>query len=106
MSCDQQTDLFIKNLIFKNKVVIFGLSDDEYTIRSIKFFKEKFNYENEKGNIFLDKLSEDNNLNLNECLKKRTQTNKLPMVYLNGMFIGGLRSIEHMDYRKDFDIFF
>lgn len=109
MSCDDQTDLFIKNLIYKNKIVIFGLNDEEYTSKTIKFFKDKFNYENNNGNIFLDKLSELTNNkypNLNECLKIRTLTNKLPMVFLNGMFIGGLKSIEDMYYRKDFDIFF
>ena len=46
MSCDVQADKFIKELIFKNKVVIFGITDDEYTQKTINFFKDTFNYDN------------------------------------------------------------
>lgn len=108
MSCDSKTDEFIKNIIYKNKVVVFGFSNDEHTNKVINFFKEKFNHNSQ--NIFLDgysKLNDDIKIdNLEVCLTKRTKNNKVPMVYLNGMYLGGWRSIENMDYRKDLDIFF
>lgn len=105
MDCDEISNQFIKNLIYKNKVVIFGQSNDEYTNKAISFFKNNFNYYNKESNIFLDELK-DSNLKIPSCLIKRTGSNKTPMVFLNGMYIGGWRNVENMQYRRDFDIFF
>ncbi len=104
MSCQQKFDEMVKNYIYKNKVVIFGYSEDEYTIKVDNFFKKEFEYFNPNSLIFLDKIA--NGKELSYCLEKRTKGNKIPIVYLNGMYIGGWRSVENMHYRRDFDIFF
>ena len=102
MNCDEISEKFIKNLIYKNKVVIFGDSNDEYTHKAINFFQSNFKYYKKETNVFLDKVQ----LNLPDCLIKKTGSNKTPMIFLNGMYIGGWRNVENMHYRRDFDIFF
>jgi glutaredoxin-related protein len=104
MTCQQKYDEIIKNLIYKNKVVIFGYSKDDYTLKASDFFKKEFKYSDVNTLVLLDKINESEGIV--ECLKKRSKTNKAPMVYLNGMFIGGWRSVENMHYRRDFDVFF
>lgn len=109
--CDEKTNELVKILIYKNKVVVFGFSQDEMTENSVNFFKNRFNHDALKVN--LDKkdtdknnISPESNDKFVECLKFRTKTNVVPMVFLNGMYIGSYKNIENMDYRRDFDIFF
>jgi glutaredoxin-related protein len=97
--CDEFMDDKIKNLIYKNKVVIFGVPDDEMSVKAKDFFKLRFKFEAMDVN-----LMEENKLV--ECLKKRTKTNLIPMVYVNGMFIGSYKNIVNIEYRKEFDILF
>jgi hypothetical protein len=105
MDCDEISEKFIKNLIYKNKVVIFGNLNDDYTYKAINFFESNFKYYKQETNVFLDQV-QINYPNLPNCLIKKTGSNRTPMIFLNGMFIGGWRNVENMQYRRDFDIFF
>ena len=105
--CDKNSDEFIKKLIYKNKVVIFGLSHDELSEKSNTFFKEKFSHKS--VNIRLDKLNFENKNEENslmQCLKLKSKSNVLPMIFLNGMYIGNYNSLSNYEYKKDLDIFF
>lgn len=98
--CDKQSNEFFKNLIYKNTVVIFGDKDDEYSQQSSKLFQEKFNHD--------AKMIDINNLNSNlkMCLKHRIKSNEFPIIYINGMQVGGYNKLINMDERGDLNIFF
>jgi hypothetical protein len=105
--CDKHSDEIIKNLIYKNKVVVFGFSNDEFTKKSINFFQERYNHNT--TNLFLDKLDFPNKSEENlflQCLSAKSKSNVVPMIYLNGMFLGHYNSLSNYEYRRDLDIFF
>lgn len=101
MKCDRESDQMIKDLIYKNKIVIFGTSECEYSKKANNFFKQRFN--NNSIQINIDE--KENNL-LKECLIKRTRSVVVPMIYINGMYMGNYSDIQNMEYRKDLEIFF
>jgi glutaredoxin-related protein len=104
--CEVSADNFIKNLIYKEKVVVFGLNDCEYTKKANEFFKENFNYLSRL--VLIDQLKEDVKLvdNIKDCLVKRTNNNVIPKIYINGMYLGNYNNIRDKHFRKDLDIFF
>lgn len=99
--CDKNSDEIIKNIIYKNKVVVFGFNDDDFTKKSIQFFKEKFNHDS--LSVYLDKNVDRKTM---ECLKIKSKANIVPMIYLNGMFLGNYSNLTNYEYKKDLDIFF
>ena len=105
--CDKNSDEFIKNLIYKHKVVIFGYSNDEFSEKSKTFFQKNFNHNS--VNILLDQLKFENKneeISLMQCLKIKSKSNVIPMIFLNGMYIGNYNSLSNYEYKKDFEIFF
>jgi hypothetical protein len=131
--CLKETDNFIKELIYKNKIIIFGKIDCDFTNKALKHFKDNYNYDpiifnlDNNNNINIIKNTNKNNINENVlrnnienknlinnnnnkdfilCLKKRTKTNITPMIYLNGMFLGNYKDLENKTFLKELDIFF
>jgi len=107
--CTLEADKFIQEHIYKNKLIIFGQDNCIYTKKAEEHLIE--NYKHIPNKIFLEKLENNSSLkfskyNLIECLKKRTKTNLIPMIFLNGMFIGNFRNLEEKSFLKELDIFF
>lgn len=107
-NCTIEADNFIKDLIYKTKVVLFGTEDCEYTKKAEEHFAK--NYKHHPVKISLDNIDYSqmkfSKKNLVECLKKRTKTNVVPIVYINGMYIGNYKSLEEKTFLKDLEIFF
>ena len=105
--CDKASDEFVKKLIYKKKVVIFGYKDEDFTSKSIQFFKK--NYDHNSENVFLDKIKTENKIevqSLMKCLKTKSKSNVLPMIFVNGMYIGNYTSLSNYEYKHELDIFF
>lgn len=107
-NCTIDANNFVKDLIYKNKVVLFGTEDCQYSKKAEEHFVEIYKHQPIKIN--LDKLNYSDmkfsNKNLVECLKKRSKTNVVPMIYLNGMYIGNYKNLEEKTFLKDLEIFF
>ena len=106
--CEESVNDYIKDMIYRNKVVIFGFKDDISTNRAEEYFRKTFNHES--LNIFLDSSDDKTSKTkidiLIKCLKLRTKSSIVPMIYLNGMYLGNYSNVESMEYRKDLNIFF
>lgn len=85
---------WINDIIYKHKLVVFGLQDDNYTRRSIDLFKDKFKQEAKL--VFLDDDVH------SSCFEKET----IPQIYLNGMKLGGYYRVENLCYSDNLSLFF
>ena len=104
LKCDDVTNEFIKNHIYKNKIVIFGLSSCELTENLNKIFKEE--YKHTSKIIYVDKL-EVNDISMNslkDCVLLKTKDLVLPKTYVNGMYLGGYKAVREIHFRKDLDV--
>lgn len=104
--CDEYSNFFIKNLIFKEKVVIFNKFDCEYSKKAENLFYENFNHKPTKVNLKDLEIPTERINKIAECLYLRTKDNILPKIYLNGMYLGNFKDVENMQYRKDLNIYF
>ncbi len=97
MKCDEISDILIKSNIYKNKVVVFGDMNGNNKVE--KFFKDNYNYQPIKINIY-----EMNNII--DCLVKKTGDNIIPKIFINGMYSGQYNDIERMHMTNDLDLIF
>lgn len=108
--CSKESDDYIKELIYNKKVIIFGMSDCDFTKKAKNHFNENYNFNPTIFNIDNDNDNDKNKNfkkeNLISCLKKRTKINITPMIYLNGMFIGNFKDLENKTFLKELEIFF
>ena len=98
--CTKEADEFLKELIYKNKVIIFGKKNCDFTNKAEMHFKEKYKFNPIRLDLDKEKLSSESNKNFKSenlicCLKKRTKINITPMIYLNGMFLGNFKDLEN-----------
>jgi hypothetical protein len=98
--CDKEMADFIRERIYKNKVVIFGGTTCKATENAINLFKENYNHTPEM--VYTDNL----NFRLKECLVHITKDNIIPKVFITGIFAGNYKQIEMNHERRDFDILF
>jgi glutaredoxin-related protein len=97
--CDSKTLDFIKNKIYRNKIVIFGSEKCEATRNAMNLFVKKYNHQPEMVDVG------DNEV-LKDCLIKKTKGNVIPIVFITGMFAGSYSNVELMHERNDLDILF
>jgi len=114
--CDEKTNEYIKDIIYNNKIVIFGFTDCSDTQNLSKFFKNEYNHDSKiiyvdqigKGNT---KDNSNNNTKINkesfkDCILLRTKDLILPKTFANGMYLGGYKKVQEINYRRDLDILF
>jgi glutaredoxin len=89
---------FIKNKIYKDKIVIFGAKDCKFTDKAIKLFTDNYNHTPEA--IYID------NNKLKTCLINKTKDNITPKIFINGMYAGNYSQLEMKHERNDLNIIF
>ena len=104
--CDEYSNYFIKNLIYKEKVVIFGKENCEYTKKAQIFFYETFKHKSKIVNLDTLDIPEHRINKIAECLYLRTKDKIIPKIYLNGMYLGNYNVLSDKQYTKEFDIYF
>ena len=104
--CNPVANEYIKDLIYKNKLVLFSSNKNcLFTKKLIELFIKEFNTQ---AKIFYIDSIEDVSFQqkLKDCIVFKSRDNIVPKVYINGMYMGNHKDIEDKMFRKDLDIFF